>query len=173
MPRNLQSPSGTGPFFVRGVPDQGYWPDGLMTAPSDKRYMTQRLCARLANTLRKHIKLKVNAGIIIRPARYACGRIAFRAEMPAVLGIPVKTDALRFYGVVFEHDTRHHRALAATISKREWIERAEAWSNFSTDIRQLDFGRSLMKVGSVRCANSGKAVRELDATRPIDAARLV
>ena len=48
------------PFFVRGLLDQGYWPDGLMTAPSDEAMIADIQTAREAgfNMLRKHIKVE-------------------------------------------------------------------------------------------------------------------
>ncbi len=48
------------PFFVRGLLDQGYWPDGLMTAPSDEALVHDIQTARELgfNMLRKHIKIE-------------------------------------------------------------------------------------------------------------------
>lgn len=48
------------PLFVRGVLDQGYWPDGLMTAPSDAAMVADIEAARAAgfNMLRKHVKIE-------------------------------------------------------------------------------------------------------------------
>ncbi|MBO7675267.1 MAG: glycoside hydrolase family 2 [Atopobiaceae bacterium] len=48
------------PLFVRGLLDQGYWPDGLMTAPSDEALVHDITTARDAgfNMLRKHIKVE-------------------------------------------------------------------------------------------------------------------
>ncbi len=48
------------PFFVRGVLDQGYWPDGLMTAPSDEALLFDVRTVRDAgfNCMRKHIKVE-------------------------------------------------------------------------------------------------------------------
>lgn len=48
------------PLFVRGLLDQGYWPDGLMTAPSDEALVFDIQAARAAgfNMLRKHIKVE-------------------------------------------------------------------------------------------------------------------
>ncbi len=48
------------PFFVRGVLDQGYWPDGLMTAPADEALVADIEAMRAAgfNMLRKHIKVE-------------------------------------------------------------------------------------------------------------------
>lgn len=48
------------PYFVRGVLDQGYWPDGLMTAPSDEALVFDIEAMKSVgfNTLRKHIKIE-------------------------------------------------------------------------------------------------------------------
>ncbi len=48
------------PLFVRGLLDQGYWPDGLMTAPADAAMVADIKAARNAgfNMLRKHIKIE-------------------------------------------------------------------------------------------------------------------
>lgn len=48
------------PFFFNGVLDQGYWPDGLMTAPSDEAlcYDIEKLKEMGYNTIRKHIKIE-------------------------------------------------------------------------------------------------------------------
>lgn len=48
------------PLFLRGVLDQGYWPDGLMTAPSDEALAFDIGRARAAgfNMVRKHIKVE-------------------------------------------------------------------------------------------------------------------
>lgn len=59
------------PLFLKGVLDQGYWPDGLYTAPSDDAliYDIQTMKNLGFNLLRKHAK--------IEPARwyYHCDRI--------------------------------------------------------------------------------------------------
>ena len=48
------------PYFFNGVLDQGYWPDGLMTPPSDEALIhdIQTLKAMGYNTIRKHIKVE-------------------------------------------------------------------------------------------------------------------
>ena len=47
-------------LFLRGVLDQGYWPDGLMTAPSEAAFAHDILAARELgfNMLRMHIKVE-------------------------------------------------------------------------------------------------------------------
>lgn len=48
------------PYFFNGLLDQGYWPDGLMTPPSDSAllYDVQKLKELGYNTIRKHIKIE-------------------------------------------------------------------------------------------------------------------
>ena len=48
------------PIFLRGVLNQGYWPDGLMTAPADDAFAHDILAMRRAgfNMLRTHIKVE-------------------------------------------------------------------------------------------------------------------
>ena len=48
------------PYFFHGLLDQGYWPDGLLTAPAPEAYEFDILeMKRLGfNTLRKHIKVE-------------------------------------------------------------------------------------------------------------------
>lgn len=59
------------PIFMNGVLDQGYWPDGLYTAPSDEAmvYDIQTMKSLGFNMIRKHIK--------IEPSRwyYHCDRL--------------------------------------------------------------------------------------------------
>ena len=48
------------PYFLNGVLDQGYWPDGLMTAPSDKAliYDITQMKRLGFNMMRKHVKVE-------------------------------------------------------------------------------------------------------------------
>lgn len=48
------------PYFVNGVLDQGYWPESLMTPPSDEAYIYDiKMMKRLGFTmLRKHVKVE-------------------------------------------------------------------------------------------------------------------
>lgn len=48
------------PLFLRGILNQGYWPDGLLTAPSDEALVFDiETCKRLGfNMMRMHIKLE-------------------------------------------------------------------------------------------------------------------
>ena len=59
------------PYFFNGILDQGYWPESLMTPPSDEAliYDIEQMKALGFNMLRKHVK--------IEPARwyYHCDRL--------------------------------------------------------------------------------------------------
>lgn len=48
------------PIFFNGVLDQGYWPESLMTAPSEEalRYDIEKMKALGFNTIRKHVKIE-------------------------------------------------------------------------------------------------------------------
>ncbi len=70
------------PYFHTGVLDQGYWPDGLYTAPSDEALIYDIELAKSLgfNTLRKHIK--------IEPLRwyYHCDRLGMLVWQDMVNG---------------------------------------------------------------------------------------
>lgn len=83
------------PLFHNGLLDQGYWPDGLYTAPTDEAliYDIETAKAMGFNTLRKHIK--------VEPLRwyYHCDRLGMLVWQdmpsgggrynPAVISVPV------------------------------------------------------------------------------------
>lgn len=48
------------PYFLNGLLDQGYWPEGLMTAPSDAAFVYDVELAKKTgfNMIRKHIKIE-------------------------------------------------------------------------------------------------------------------
>lgn len=48
------------PYFMLGTLDQGFWPDGIYTSPTDDamRYDLEQLKALGFNTLRKHVKVE-------------------------------------------------------------------------------------------------------------------
>ena len=85
------------PYFHNGVLDQGYWPDGLYTAPTDEALCRDILTAKESgfNMLRKHIK--------VEPLRwyYHCDRLGMLVWQdmpcgggrykPAVVAAPLVT----------------------------------------------------------------------------------
>ena len=73
------------PYFQNGLLDQGYWPDGLYTAPSDEALIYDIKTAKAMgfNMLRKHIK--------VEPLRwyYHCDRLGMIVwqDMPSGSGV--------------------------------------------------------------------------------------
>ena len=83
------------PYFLNGLLDQGYWSDGLYTAPSEEAMVFDILeCKRLGyNTLRKHIK--------VEPLRwyYLCDKYGMLVLQDMVNG---GTDYSTWYSVAFQ-----------------------------------------------------------------------
>jgi len=158
-------------YFHNGLLDQGYWPDGLLTAPSDEAMLHDiRTCKALGfNMLRKHIK--------IEPLRWYwhCDREGMLAwqDMPSggtkysfgVIGI------LPFLGVKLDDGPKNYRRfgradaegraqyyeelgcmlehLANCVSLAMWVPFNEGWGQFDAN-RAVDF------------------IRERDSSRTID-----
>lgn len=167
------------PVFLRGVLDQGYWPDGLMTAPGEEALAHDVRTARELgfNLLRKHIK--------VESARFyaLCDRTGTLVWQDMVSGGgPGPYDAL-------------HTSYLPTLLRASWSRHAdtgpraarqlsaddpayrEAWrEGCAGTVRLLSghpcvIGWTLFNEGwgqfDARAAT--EAVRALDPTRPIDA----
>lgn len=157
------------PSFHKGLLDQGYWPDGLYTAPTDEALCRDILLAKESgfNMLRKHIK--------VEPLRwyYHCDRLGMLVwqDMPSGGGSysPAVVSAPLFTGHHIS-DSRYARfGRADELGRREfadelcdmvnhlyncpciamWVIFNEGWGQF--DARQLT-----------------DAVRFIDNTRTID-----
>ncbi len=165
------------PYFVRGVLDQGYWPDGLMTAPSDEALVFDIEAMKSAgfNTLRKHIKIESERWY------YHCDRLGMLVWQDCVSGgtsyspwhTSQKPTLFSFTWDKFDDTTpSHHKALSAgdKAYRNEWTETCQGmvklldghpsigiWTLFNEGWGQFD----------ARAAT--EAVCALDATRPIDA----
>ena len=165
------------PYFVRGVLDQGYWPDGLMTAPSDDAlvYDIEAMKSAGFNTLRKHIKIESERWY------YHCDRLGMLVWQDCVSGgssyspwhTSQKPTLFSFTWSRFDDTTpSHHKALSAgdKAYQNEWIETCQGM------VKLLDGHPS---IGIWTLFNEGwgqfdaravtEAVCALDATRPIDA----
>ena len=70
------------PFFIKGVLDQGYWSDGLMTAPSDEALVfdIEAMRADGFNLMRKHIKVECDRWY------YHCDRLGMLVLQDMVSG---------------------------------------------------------------------------------------
>lgn len=166
------------PLFVRGVLDQAYWSDGLMTAPCDEALAFDIEAMRDAgfNLMRKHIKVE-NARWY-----YHCDRLGMLVIQDMVQGgapeirswhWSYKPTLFKATWNRYRDDTPQHReALGAgslayrdewTCTCRETVQLLEnhpsiiCWSLFNEGWGQFD----------ARAAT--ELVRQLDPTRPIDA----
>jgi hypothetical protein len=157
------------PYFQTGLLDQGYWCDGLYTAPSDEAIIFDIRTAKDLgfNMLRKHIK--------IEPLRYYyhCDRLGMlvwqdmvngggkyrtlTVTAPLITGIHLKDNRYKqfaresgegrqAYRREMEETVRH---LYNAVSVAMWVPFNEGWGQFDA-------------------ADAIERIRSLDTTRPID-----
>ena len=159
------------PYFHTGVLDQGYWPDGLYTAPSDAAMVSDiRAMKEMGfNMLRKHIK--------VEPLRwyYHCDRIGMLVwqDMPngggkynlATISLPLLTgkhhsDGEKHYRRFARADARGRQAyydeleemvalLYNSPSVAMWVPFNEGWGQFDA-------------------AEAVRRIQAMDETRTID-----
>ena len=116
-------------LFLRGVLDQGYWPDGLMTAPSEAAFAHDILAAREMgfNMLRAHVKVESRRFYAL------CDRLGMLVWQDMVSGggaygawqTSYKPTLLRAsWGLTTDEGTRAARRLSADDPgyRREWRE---------------------------------------------------
>ena len=139
------------PYFHHGVLDQGYWPDGLYTAPSDEALIYDiQLMKRLGfNMLRKHVWQDMPSG----GGRYNLLTIS----APLITGIHLKDSHYRLFART-DPDGRDsfRQELEEMIRQLQncpcivlWVPFNEGWGQF--DAKQIT-----------------RLVRKLDPTRLID-----
>ncbi len=165
------------PVFLRGVLDQGYWPDGLMTSPCPEalEFDIRSMKDTGFNLLRKHIK--------VEDGRFygLCDRLG----MLVMQDVPTGGDAYSSWHsskkptlfraswtAVRDTGERAHRNLASSDAayRQEWLATCEgmvellrdhpsvvAWCLFNEGWGQFD------------AAAATQRVWELDPTRPVDA----
>ena len=165
------------PYFVRGVLDQGYWPDGLLTAPSDDAlvYDIEAMKSAGFNTLRKHIKIESERWY------YHCDRIGMLVWQDCVSGgsayspwhTSQKPTLFSFTWGRFDDTTpSHHEALSAGDEgyRKEWTETCQEMVKLLEGHPSIGFWTLFNEGwGQFDACTATEAVRALDATRPIDA----
>ena len=162
------------PLFLKGVLDQGYWPDGLYTAPSDDAliYDIQTMKNLGFNMLRKHAK--------IESARwyYHCDRLGMIVWQDMVNGggyhAPVMTWAPT---MIASSRTRFPDQLHSLLGRRNSVGReqfireckltVQALSCFPCISTWVIFNEGWGQFDSKKIT---KMFRELDATRTVDTA---
>ncbi len=157
------------PCFHSGVLDQGYWPDGLYTAPSDEAMESDILLMKRMgfNMLRKHIK--------VEPMRwyYHCDRLGmlvwqdmvngggqygkFAVTAPLVLGNSHSDRDYRYF--------RRENAEGRGEYRRELAEMIEQLYNCVSVCMWVPFNEGW---GQFDAAEIAAYVRSLDDTRTID-----
>ncbi len=159
------------PYFHSGLLDQGYWPDGLYTAPSDEALIFDIQTAKAMgfNLLRKHIK--------VEPMRwyYHCDRLGMLVwqDMPSGGGkYRFSTISLPLVTGVHRRDNRY-RAFARTSSRG----RAEYMDELEEMVLQLFNAPSVALWvpfnegwGQFDSTFVMERLRLLDPTRPVDPA---
>ncbi|KAJ7233181.1 alpha-L-arabinofuranosidase B [Mycena rebaudengoi] len=125
-------------FFQMGTLDQGFWPDGIYTAPTDAalRFDLAQQKALGFNTVRKHIK--------VEPARWffhadQLGLLVFQ-DMPAMRtdGTPSASDKANFEDEL----QRMINQLRGITSIVQWIPFNEGWGEYD-EARITTFVKSL------------------------------
>lgn len=114
------------PFFFNGVLDQGYWPESLLTAPTEEalEYDIIKLKELGYNTIRKHIK--------VEPDRfyYLCDKLGMIVwqDMPNgggeynLLHVMYMTNVLSFYGRVIKDNKYGLFARKDEAGRRQYYE---------------------------------------------------
>ena len=157
------------PYFHHGVLDQGYWPDGLYTAPSDDALIYDiELMKRLGfNMLRKHIK--------VEPMRwyYHCDRLGMLVwqDMPSGGGqYNLLTISAPLITGIHLKDS-HYRLFARTDAQgredftRELTELITQLQNCPCIVLWVPFNEGW---GQFDAKNAVRLIRRLDPTRLID-----
>lgn len=159
------------PYFQSGLLDQGYWPDGLYTAPSDEAliYDIQTAKAMGFNLLRKHIK--------VEPMRwyYHCDRLGMLVwqDMPSGGGkYRFSTITLPLVTGIHRRDN-HYRAFARASSqgRSEYMDELEEMVgqlfNAPSVVLWVPFNEGWGQFDSTFVM---ERLRALDPTRPVDPA---
>lgn len=157
------------PYYHNGVLDQGYWPDGLYTAPSDEALVFDIQAAKAMgfNMLRKHVK--------VEPLRwyYHCDRLGMLVWQdmpngggkykPATVALPLMTGAHKRddkYGAFARRDERGRREFMSELREMVTVlyncPCIAMWVLFNEGWGQFDAAACL------------KAVQDIDASRTID-----
>lgn len=157
------------PYFHNGLLDQGYWPDGLYTPPSDEAmiYDVQTAKDLGYNMLRKHIKVEPmrwyyhcdRLGMLVWQdmpnggGRYRTGTISF----PLITGLHHRDDR---YGSFARVDAQGRQAY-----ERELEEMVEQLFNVPSIVLWVPFNEGW---GQFDAARICRKLLALDITRPID-----
>ncbi|MEA4911289.1 MAG: glycoside hydrolase family 2 TIM barrel-domain containing protein [Oscillospiraceae bacterium] len=159
------------PYYMNGVLDQGYWPDGLYTAPSDEAMIgdIKAMKALGFNMLRKHIK--------IEPLRwyYHCDRLGMLVWQEMVNGGGAYKKPVVLWPVAVDFHLNDH--LYGLFARGDAAGRAQYYSELRETVLQLRSAPSVVVWvpfnegwGQFDSALADAEIRKLDATRLVDRA---
>ncbi len=161
------------PLFLHGLLDQGYWSDGLMTAPCDEALVYDiRLAQKLGfNMLRKHLK--------IEPLRwyYHCDRLGMIVWQDMVSGGTMyHLPWVCYMPTLFPHISAHTKDHHYRLFSRASVESRESWEKECSMTIDLLYNVPSIAVwvpfnegwGQFDAARIAELVRRQDPTRPID-----
>lgn len=161
------------PYFLMGVLDQGYWPDGLYTAPSDEAliYDIKSMKSLGFNMLRKHIKVETARWY------YHCDRLGMivcqdmvnggsRYHMPVISYLPTIVPSFHLKDSHYSLLSRKNKnardfwekECADTIQYLKFFPSIAIWVPFNEGWGQFDAARIT------------ETIRRLDPSRLIDSA---
>lgn len=163
------------PYFLMGVLDQGYWPEGLYTAPSDEALIYDITVMKDMgfNMLRKHIKVE-NARWY-----YHCDRLGMIVcqdivnggstyHMPVISYLPTLCPRLASHIKDSHYAALSRKDKAARIQwEKECMETVEILSFFPSVAIWVPFNEGWGQFDTERITN---LIYEKDSTRPIDSA---
>jgi hypothetical protein len=137
------------PLFQVGLLDQGFWPDGLYTAPSDEalRWDVERMRALGFNLLRKHVKVEPDRwyhhcdrlGMLVwqdmpsgdngTPAAREQYRLELEAMVRALEAHPSVVMWVVFNEGWGQHDTEQLVERVRRIDPTRWVSNASGWTD--------------------------------------------
>ena len=163
------------PCFLMGVLDQGYWSDGLMTAPSDEAllYDITTMKKLSFNMMRKHLK--------VESARwyYHCDRLGMIVCQDMINGGgQYRMPFINYLPTVCPSLARHISDQAYHLFAREDENARDEWEEELTDM--IDYLKFFPSIaiwcpfnegwGQYDAAGAVQAIRALDDTRLVDEA---
>lgn len=141
------------PVFQFGPLDQGYWPDGIYTAPTDEalRYDLEQTKALGFNMVRKHMKVESD-----RWYAYAdkLGLLVWQ-DMPSAVGSPTAADKQQFESEMREMVDEHRSSPSIVM----WVPFNESWGQYDVSriadyVKSLDPSRLVDNMSGINCCGS-------------------
>lgn len=166
------------PYFMNGLLDQGFWPDGIYTQPSDEAliYDIQTMKDLGFNMLRKHIKVECDRWY------YYCDKIGMIVWQDAVSGgkeletwpagvRPNFQNYLRFPNTLKDNTEKHYKKFHK--DEKEWRDQheTEMWETFNSLFNHtcictwVPFNEGW---GQFDAKRIGDAVKKYDPSRLVD-----